>query len=111
EPRGKRRIHRTPSSREIAACLPWLELEIELVRPAGLACLGSTAAKALLGPQFRVSRERGRLIDSPLAPRVIATVHPSTLLRIRERAERDAELARLARELELLRRALEPAVA
>ncbi|SRR5690606_4945012 len=107
EPRGKRRIHRTPSSREVAACLPWLELEIELVRPAGIACLGAVAAKALLGPTVRVTRDRGRLLESPLAPHVTATVHPSALIRIRDPAERDAALARFVADLELLRGVLQ----
>ena len=81
EPRGKRRIHQKPSSRDIAACRPWLEAELRIVRPKVLVCLGSTAAQAIFGSAFRVTRERGRLLQSNLAPRVVATVHPSSLLR------------------------------
>jgi DNA polymerase len=80
-PRGKRRIHQKPNAEEIKACRPWLEAELALVRPRVLVCLGSVAAQALLGRQFRVTRERGRFVDSPLAQRVTATVHPSSILR------------------------------
>jgi DNA polymerase len=91
-PRGKRRIHSKPSSMEIRACLPWLEQEIALVKPDVLVCLGATAAQALLGRSFRVTRERGHFVHSPLAPHVMATVHPSSLLRIEEDAERKAAI-------------------
>jgi len=99
EPRGKRRLHRTPSIAEIRACMPWLEAEIELVKPQALVCLGATAAKALLGRGVLVSRDRGRFIQSPLARRVTATVHPSSLLRMRDRAERDAALEQFVADL------------
>src|SRR6195256_2980331 len=75
-PRGKRRIHQRPNAEEIAACKPWLEAELESVKPSMLLCLGATAAQALLGRDFRVTKDRGRLVDSPLAPMVMATVHP-----------------------------------
>src|SRR5881296_1439105 len=78
EPRGKRRIHKKPNSAEIAACRPWLDAEIDVIKPKVIVCLGATAAQALLGDQFRVTRERGTLIPSPLAPFVMATVHPSS---------------------------------
>ena len=81
EPRGKRRIHQKPNAREIAACLPWLDAEIDLIRPRVIGLLGATAAQALLGSNFRVTQMRGKWIDSPLAPHVIATVHPSSILR------------------------------
>src|SRR5436853_3533221 len=81
EPRGKRRIHKKPNTREIAACRPWLEAEIETVKPKVIVCLGATAAQALLGSNFRVSQERGKFIESDLAPYIIATVHPSAILR------------------------------
>ena len=81
EPRGKRRIHQKPNSREIAACRPWMEAELRLVKPKLLVCLGSTAAQAIFGSAFRVTRERGKVLESELAPRVLATVHPSSLLR------------------------------
>jgi len=93
EPRGKRRIHQRPSSRDIAACRPWLEAELRVVRPAVLVCLGSTAARALFGSSFRVTRERGRLLEFELAPRVVTTVHPSSLLRQRDEKLRAREYA------------------
>jgi uracil-DNA glycosylase len=74
--RGKRRIHHKPSWSEIAACRPWLEAELAVVRPQVLVCLGATAAQALLGRDFRVTRQRGQLVETPLAPRALATVHP-----------------------------------
>ncbi|PYP88758.1 MAG: uracil-DNA glycosylase [Blastocatellia bacterium AA13] len=81
EPRGKRRIHKKPVTAEIAACRPWLEAEISLVKPKVIVCLGATAAQALLGPKFRVTKDRGRPLESTLAPFVLATVHPSSILR------------------------------
>jgi uracil-DNA glycosylase family protein len=81
EPRGKRRIHKKPNLDEISACRPWLEAEIDVVRPRALVCLGATAAQALLGRSFRVTQHRGELVDSPLAEVVTATVHPSSILR------------------------------
>ena len=93
EPRGKRRIHQKPSSSEIAACLPWLDAELTLLRPQVLVCLGATAAQALLGASFRVTKSRGVPVASPLAPRVFATVHPSAILRAPEAArERERRL-------------------
>ena len=80
-PRGKRRIHQKPNLEEVSACRPWLDAELAAVKPRVLVCLGSTAAQALLGRQFRVTRERGRFVESPLAARVTATVHPSSILR------------------------------
>jgi len=79
--RGKRRIHQKPNWSEIAACRPWLEAELAVVEPRVLVCLGATAAQALLGRQFRVTRERGRPVESDLAQHVIATIHPSSILR------------------------------
>ena len=79
--RGKRRIHAKPNWGEIAACRPWLDAELQVVRPAVLVCLGATAAQALLGRQFRVTRQRGEPVDSELAPCAVATVHPSAILR------------------------------
>src|SRR5205814_6018939 len=81
ERRGKRRIHKKPNIREFAACRPWLEVEISLVKPKVIVCLGATAAQALLGPQFKVTKQRGKFIKSTLAPYIIATVHPSSILR------------------------------
>jgi DNA polymerase len=93
-PRGKRRIHEKPNAREIKACRPWLDGEIERVRPKAIVCLGATAAQALLGRDFRVSRERGEWIASELAPFVMATVHPASVLRSPDEATRHAEIER-----------------
>lgn len=81
DPAGKRRIHKKPNAREIAACRPWLDAEIDLLKPKVIVCLGATAAQTLLGKDFRVTQQRGELIDSELAPHVMATVHPSSILR------------------------------
>jgi DNA polymerase len=91
EPRGKRRIHQKPSSRDIAACRPWLEAELRIVRPKVLVCLGSTAGQTLFGPNFRVTRERGKVLESAFVSRVVATVHPSSLLRQPDKKSRDRE--------------------
>src|SRR6266481_7596898 len=91
EPRGKRRIHKKPNSREIAACRPWLEAELRAVNPGLLVCMGATAAQAVFGPKFRVTRERGKVLESELAPKVVATVHPSSLLRQPDEESRERE--------------------
>jgi uracil-DNA glycosylase len=91
QPRGKRRIHQKPNASEIAACRPWLDAELSVVKPKALVCLGATAAQALLGRQFRVSKERGVPVESDLAPVVMATVHPSSILRSENR-EQELEL-------------------
>ena len=101
--RGKRRIHQKPNWSEIAACRPWLEAELEVIQPRVLVCLGATAAQALLGRDFRVSRRRGELVESDLAENVIATVHPSSILRADEDA-RDREYRELVRDLEKVAR-------
>jgi DNA polymerase len=88
EPRGKRRIHKKPNMEEIRACRPWLEAEIEAVRPKVIVCLGATAAQSILGPKFRVTQSRGQLMRSQVAPLVLATVHPSSLLRAPDEAAR-----------------------
>jgi uracil-DNA glycosylase len=99
-PRGTRRIHDKPNRSEVAACRPWLEAELELVGPEVLVVLGATAAQALLGPSFRVTRERGRPIEGTgLAGWVLATVHPSSILRIEGSAERHDALGALAADL------------
>jgi DNA polymerase len=92
EPHGKRRLHKKPNSREIAACRPWLDAELDVVKPDVLVCLGATAAQALLGKDFRVSQQRGVPIPSPLATNVIATVHPSSILRAPDEEARHAEM-------------------
>lgn len=91
EPRGKRRIHQKPNSRDIAACRPWLEAELRLVKPKLVVCLGATAGQTIFGPSFRVTRERGKVLSSPLAQRVVATVHPSSLLRQPDEESRERE--------------------
>ncbi len=90
---GKRRLHEKPGAREIAACRPWLDAELLVVKPRVLVCLGATAAQALLGRGFKVTQHRGQLLPSPLAPRVMATVHPSSILRAPDVAARRAAMA------------------
>jgi len=99
--RGKRRIHKKPNWSEIAACHPWLEAELAVVKPRVLVCLGATAAQALLGRQFRVTRQRGEPVDSELAPVVLATVHPSSILRA-DQEDREAELAAFVSDLKVV---------
>ena len=97
EERGRRRIHQTPKRFEIDACRPWLEEELKAVKPEALVLLGATAAKALLGSSFRVTRHRGELLDSDLAPIVAATIHPSAILRRPDEATRAEEREAFAR--------------
>jgi uracil-DNA glycosylase len=104
-PRGKRRIHQKPNIEEITACRPWLESELAAVNPRVLVCLGATAAQALLGRQFRVSRQHGEFVDSPLADRVTATVHPSSILRA-ENEDREAAMADFVKDLTAVAREL-----
>jgi uracil-DNA glycosylase family protein len=106
EPRGKRRIHAKPSPSEIGACLPWLQAELDLVRPDVVVCLGATAAQAVLGPGFRVTKQRGEWVRSPWAPRVLATVHPSSILRAPDDAARRREFDGLVADLAVVRAAL-----
>jgi DNA polymerase len=110
--RGKRRIHKKPRSSEIEACRPWLDAEIRLVKPQVIVCLGATAAQSLLGKTFSVTRQRGQLVESTLAPHVIATVHPSSILRARDDAARQlqtrefvADLKKVASLLHIKKRA------
>jgi DNA polymerase len=107
EPRGKRRIHAKPNGAEIAACRPWLETEIMLVKPRVLVCLGATAAQALLGRAFKVSQQRGTFVASPLAPRVTATVHPSSILRAPDDESRREEMQRFVADLKRVAAELE----
>lgn len=99
EPRGKRRLHKKPSSREIAACRPWLEAELAVLRPKILVCLGATAAQALLGKSFLVSKRRGQLVHSEIAPNVLATVHPSSILRAPDEESRHEETKKFVADL------------
>jgi uracil-DNA glycosylase len=98
-PRGKRRIHKKPNSEEIAACRPWLDAEIAAIAPRVIVCLGATASQALLGKDFRVSKQRGQLVASPLATYVTATVHPSSILRAPEDQARRSEMDRFVADL------------
>ncbi len=107
EPRGKRRIHKKPRQSEINACRPWIDEELAIVKPKALVCLGSTAAQALLGRQFRVTADRGKLVPSPLAPAVMATVHPSAILRAPDDDTRHAEFARFVQDLKVVAKHLE----
>ncbi|HTT95411.1 MAG TPA: UdgX family uracil-DNA binding protein [Solirubrobacterales bacterium] len=101
-PQGRRRLHQTPRAGEIEACRPWLDAELEAVRPAGLLALGATAGRALFGPKVRVGKDRGRLLDSPLAPFAALTLHPSAVLRLRDHAEREEATAALVEDLRLV---------
>jgi uracil-DNA glycosylase family protein len=102
EARGKRRIHAKPSWSEIAACRPWLESELAVVKPAVLVCLGATAAQSLLGKQFRVTKQRGTWVESDLAPHVTATIHPSAVLRQRTDEDRHREMDALVSDLAIV---------
>ena len=104
--RGKRRLHKTPAQREIDACHQWLEGEIATVKPKVIVCLGSTAAKAVISKDFKVSTERGRFVESALAPYVFATLHPSALLRLQEDEEREAAFKQFVKHLSLITQAL-----
>ena len=112
EPRGKRRIHSKPSAREVAACRPWLEAEIKVVKPQVIVCLGATAAQSLLGSRFRLTQHRGEALrDTSWAPVVFATVHPSSLLRIPDhdarlqaREQFASDLKAVAKQLSSLKR-------
>jgi DNA polymerase len=104
--RGKRRLHKTPAQREIDACRQWLEGEIKAVKPHVIVALGATASKALIGPQFKVSVQRGQFVESALAPYLFATFHPSALFRLEEEEEREAAFKQLVKDLKLINKAL-----
>jgi len=105
-PRGKRRLHQTPRAGEIEACRPWLAAELEAVQPLGILGLGATAARALFGPKARVTKDRGRLLDSPLAPVAALSLHPSAILRQRDHDEREQALASLVEDLRMVAAAI-----
>ncbi len=109
EPRGKRRLHKKPVPSEIGACLPWLRLEMEILHPGIIVCLGATAGQALFGSGSSVTRERGRFLPSSYAPFVLATLHPSALLRIREAEERMRAFDGFVADLALVHEAQEAA--
>jgi uracil-DNA glycosylase len=104
--RGKRRLHKTPAQREIDACHQWLEGEVESVKPHVIVALGATAAKAIIGSQFKVSVQRGQFVKSPLAPYVFATFHPSALLRLKDEEEKETAFKQLVGDLKLISKAL-----
>jgi len=106
EARGKRRIHKKPNSLEVAACRQWLDVELELVKPDVVVCLGATAAQALLGRSFRVTQQRGRLMPFDRAPHVLATVHPSSILRAPDEESRHREYALFVTDLRVVAQAL-----
>jgi DNA polymerase len=106
EPRGKRRIHKKPNAEEIAACRPWLQAEIALLKPDVIVALGATAAQSLLGSKFRVTQQRGEFLKSDLAPYVMATVHPSSILRAPDDQTRKLELRRFIDDLKKLARVI-----
>ena len=99
--RGKRRIHKKPRYSEIHACRPWLDAELRIVKPKILVCLGSTAAQSLLGKKISVTRQRGQLVPSPLAPLVMATVHPSSILRAPDEDARRSQMQAFIKDLKI----------
>jgi DNA polymerase len=104
--RGKRRLHKTPAQREVDACHQWLEREIATVKPKVVVALGATAARAVISKDFEVSLQRGQFVESPLAPFVFATLHPSALLRVQEEGEREAAFKQFVKDLSLIKKAL-----
>jgi DNA polymerase len=108
EERGKRRIHKKPRVSEVKACHPWLEAEISLLKPEVIVCLGATAAQALLGPKFRLTKERGKFVTHPWGPHVTATIHPSAVLRAPDAEQRHEEYRKFVDDLKSVRNALSP---
>ena len=106
EERGKRRIHKKPRVSEVKACQPWLLAEISLLKPQVIVCLGATAAQALLGPKFRLTKERGKFVEHPWGPRVTATIHPSVVLRAPDAEQRDQEYREFVDDLKRVRNML-----
>lgn len=106
EPRGKRRIHKKPNAAEIVSCRPWLQAEINALKPRAIICLGATAAQAVIGPKFRVSVQRAQFVASELAPFVTATVHPSSILRAPSEEARQMEMRRFVADLKAIWKAI-----
>jgi DNA polymerase len=100
EPRGKARLHKNPSAREVAACRPWLMAEMQVVKPALVVSLGATAARALLGPGARVLQQRGQIVEGPRGLPVLITVHPASILRMKEHSDRHAAFDQFVRDLQ-----------
>jgi uracil-DNA glycosylase len=107
EPRGKRRIHKKPRASEVKACRPWLEAELDAIRPDVIVCLGATASQSLLGSAFRLTAHRGQVLDSPLAGGVVATIHPSSILRAPDSESRRLAYESLVADLKVAAQALE----
>jgi DNA polymerase len=105
--RGKRRLHQKPSIREVAACRPWLEAEIEAIQPKMVVCMGATAAQSVLGRPVPITKERGKFIESKTDPVAFITIHPSSIYRQRDENEREREYRRFASEMKLVRRKIE----
>lgn len=106
EPRGKRRIHAKPTLGEVRACRPWLETELALIKPQGIVCLGATAAQTLMGPKFKITVERGKFFETPWAPWLTATMHPSAILRIPDEMARREAREQLVEDLRAVARRL-----
>ena len=106
EPRGKRRIHKKPRASEIKACRPWLEAELRSVKPAVVVCLGATAAQSMLGAGFRLMQQRGQVVSSPSAQRIVATIHPSAVLRAPDPEGRKAAYEMLVADLKIVAKTL-----
>jgi uracil-DNA glycosylase family protein len=106
EPRGKRRLHKKPNSREVSACRPWLDSELKILHPTVLLCLGATAAAAILGSKVRVLRDRGKFVATPYCEKTVVTVHPSSLLRAPDEASRERNYALFVRDLKKVARLL-----
>jgi len=106
EPRGKRRIHKKPRASEIKACRPWLEAELRAVNPAIVVCLGATAAQSVFGSQFKLMQQRGQVLPSTLAPRVVATIHPSAVLRAPDSEGRQEAFKMLVADLKVVAKAM-----
>jgi uracil-DNA glycosylase len=109
KPRGNRRLHQTPRAGEIEACKPWLQAEVQTVKPEAVLAMGATAARSLFGPKVKVTKDRGRPLESPWAPLAAVTIHPSAILRLRDHDEREAELAGFVADLEGVASALRDA--
>ncbi len=109
EARGKRRIHAKPNAAEVQACMPWLRRELEVIAPGVLVLLGATAAQAIMGSAFRITKERGKLLDSDLAKAVIATVHPSSILRAPDAAAREEAMQGFISDLQFVAKVLNAA--
>lgn len=108
-PRGNRRLHQTPRAGEIEACKPWLQTEVEAIEPAAVLAMGATAARSLFGTKVKVTKDRGKPLQSPLAPVAAVTIHPSAILRLRDHDEREAEFAAFVADLEGVAAALKDA--